>query len=165
MYALTLYSITLHCMYIFIFSFDSDCFPIPKCSSVEHYHFIVKFTIFFLYYSTILKHTCRSTTAMADPSIGGGNVDFAIPPAGHTIRITIDKTAKLVSNKVGPGGLPYQLREFERKIKAGAEKKNANTSSKFAFLDEDNIYHQYYLLILQCEQEGLSVSVILCIGC
>ena len=102
---------------------------------------------------------------MADPSTGGGNLDFAIPPAGHTIRTIIDKTAKRVSSTVGPGGLPYQLREAERRIKAFLEKKNANTSSKFSFLDEDNIYHQYYLRILQWEQEGLSVSVIRWRGC
>ena len=75
---------------------------------------------------------------------------FAIPPAGHAIRDIIDKTAKMV------GGGTYS----EKKIKEGFAKKNPN-SNKFAFFEEDNIYHQYYKLRLYCEREKVSVSRII----
>ena len=86
------------------------------------------------------------------------SINFAIPPAGHSIRHLIDRTAKQVSQIVAKKGIP--IHETEIKIKEGYSKRNPNSSAnKFPFFDEDNVYNEYYSLRLQCELAGESVSI------
>merc|ERR1712070_1079831 len=72
--------------------------------------------------------------------------DLAIPPKGCALRKLIDKVSAKISQLGG--------RKFEQVLKDGYEKKKGG-SVIFNFFEEDNIYHQYYLLRVQCLGEGI----------